>query len=387
MRRAALILAGLMALSGCSGVATAPDDDDSRGALSRGEASLSSDPDPDPDSGSQESGTPEPPAEDDDGDRATDEPRGVVTLGFAGDIHFEWHLGNLLQRPRRSALGPIAAALREPDVTMVNLETAITRRGTQEPKKFWFRTSPEALDVLDAAGVDIVTLANNHAVDYGPVGLQDTLRAVRRSPVPVVGIGRNAKAAYRPHRVTVGNTDLAFIAANARRERTSKAWSAREDRAGIAIARRPHPPRLLRAVREAAARDDVVVTYLHWGTELEQCPTQRQRRHARKLARAGADIIVGSHAHVLLGSGWLDDTYVSYGLGNFVWYNQYRDETGVLNVRIRNGEVVADSLVPARIQADGTPRPLRGADRRAAVRDWRQLRGCTDLAAEPPSRR
>src|SRR4029450_7072689 len=100
------------------------------------------------------------------------------------------------------------------------------------------------------------------------------------------------------------------------------------------------------AVRAASARGDVVVVYLHWGTELKRCPTGKQLSTARALAADGADVVLGSHAHVLLGSGWLGDTYVNYGLGNFLWYHDHHPETGVLRLTIRHGHVVGDSWTP-----------------------------------------
>ena len=324
----------------------------------------------------------EPPGErKDTGSDKPDNLGGRVTLAFAGDVHFQLHLAALLDHPR-GALGPIRRTLGGADVTMLNLESSITDRGTPEPKDYHFRTSPAALDVLDKAGVDVVSMGNNHAVDYGPVGLRDTLRAVHNSPVPVVGIGRNQKAAFTPYRVSVRGTDIAILAASTRRERTSAAWAAGPEAPGIAAARAARPRLLLDAVRQASERDDVVVVYLHWGTEYQPCPSQRQRVTAQALAAAGADIIVGSHAHVLLGSGWMGDTYVNYGLGNFVWYHNHQPDTGVLQLRIRGGTVVGDSWAPAMIGAFGRPLPLSGRPRSAAVADWRELRGCAALAAD-----
>ena len=304
---------------------------------------------------------------------------GVITLGFAGDVHFERQLRSLVRGPlrpaSRSALGDITTVLRQPDLMMLNLEAAITRRGTPEPKEYQFRTSPTALRLLDAAGVDLVTMANNHAVDYGRVGLRDTLAAIRTSPVPVVGVGADARAAWRPHTAAIRGTTVAVFGASTKPDRTAKVWSAGPAKAGVAIAIAPRQ-RLLRAVGEAARTTDVVVAYLHWGQEYQACPTGSQVRHARALAAAGADVVVGSHAHVLLGSGWLDDTYVNYGLGNFLWYNQNSIDTGVLQLRIRDGEVVDDSWTPARIQRDGRPRVVPPPARAATIADWRRLQRC-----------
>ena len=307
-------------------------------------------------------------------------------------MHFELHLRALLKRPRQ-ALGPIARVLRGADLAMVNLESAITTRGRPEAKelevpsqRYHFRTSPAALEVLDKAGVDVVTMANNHGADYGRVGLRDSLAAKRDSPVPLVGIGRDRAAALAPHLVSVRGTDFAFLAADSStREGASSVWAAGPANPGVAAARAPRPQALLAAVRAASRAVDVVVVYLHWGAEGRGCPTPRQRTTARALAEAGADVVVGTHAHVLLGSGWLGDTYVNYGLGNFLWYHNSRPRSGVLQVRVEGGEVVGDRFTPARIGADGLPRPLTGPSADAAVADWRAQRGCTGLAANPSS--
>jgi poly-gamma-glutamate capsule biosynthesis protein CapA/YwtB (metallophosphatase superfamily) len=326
-------------------------------------------------------------------ERGQDRPpstRGTVTLAFAGDVHFQLQLAALLEQPQ-GALGPVSRTLADADVAMVNLESAITERGTPEAKerevpeaRYHFRTTPAALDVLAAAGVDVVTMANNHGADYGPVGLQDTLEAVEEGPVPVVGIGRDRRTALAPHVVSVRGTTIAFLGADqSMREGRSSVWVAGPSNPGVAAARSAQPRALLAAVRAASGRADVVVVYLHWGEEYQSCPNPLQRETARALADAGADVVVGAHAHVLLGAGWLDDTYVSYGLGNFVWYHDRRPDTGVLRVRIRDGEVVGGSLAPARIQPGGVPRPLTGRARAEAVTAWASLRDCTDLAAAP----
>jgi poly-gamma-glutamate synthesis protein (capsule biosynthesis protein) len=254
-------------------------------------------------------------------------------------------------------------------------------------QRYHFRTSPEALGFLAESGVDVVTMANNHGADYGPAGLIDTLHAIRDSPIPVVGIGVNRAAAFAAHRVLVDGTSLAFLAADGSfREGLSQVWAAGPTTPGIAAARSARPPALIAAVRRETVRNDVVVVYLHWGTELESCPSIKQRATAQALADAGADVIVGSHAHVLLGSGWLGETYVNYGLGNFLWYHDHEAETGVLQLQIRDGTVVGDRWTPARIRPNGRPLPLHGRARTDAVTGWQRLRSCTDLTARLPGR-
>jgi poly-gamma-glutamate synthesis protein (capsule biosynthesis protein) len=167
-------------------------------------------------------------------------------------------------------------------------------------------------------------------------------------------------------------------------DRTAGVWAAGKDKPGVASAR--NPKRLLAAVQAARESADLVVVYLHYGTERVGCPTRDQRDIVAKLAEAGADVIVGSHAHVLLGSGWAKGAYVSYGLGNFVWYspNSRAEATsGVLRVTWSAGRVLRQELVPTFTGQDGLPRPVRGAAARKAVAQWRDLRECTGLADRP----
>src|SRR3954451_9224578 len=343
---------------------------------------------------SQSPGTTSPPAADHTpaqvGPAAPREHHHAVTLAFAGDVHFQLNAAALLDDPR--GLGPISRALGGADVTMVNLESAITEGGGWDPKvvekpakRFWFRAPARALDVLADAGGDVVTMANNHGADLGATGLEDTLRAAEHAPLAVVGVGRDRAEAFTPYRVRVHGTDLAFLAADASPlESTSRTWTAGRHTAGLAAAREPRPRALLHAVRRADGAADVVVVYLHWGQAMQACPTRRQQTLAHSVAAAGADVIVGSHAHVQLGGGWQQDTYVDYGLGNFVWYHDRPPETGVLRVRVQDGHAVSDRWTPARIGSfGGSPVPLSGIERQRAVDDWRARRGCAGLAPQP----
>ncbi|MBS44135.1 MAG: hypothetical protein CMH83_13415 [Nocardioides sp.] len=316
----------------------------------------------------------------------------AIVLAFAGEVHFEGALAALPDR-RGSDLGDLADNLRGADVAMVNLETAVATGGEPASKeledpgnRYWFRADPGALDVLERSGVDVASMANNHGADYGRAGLRQSLEAAADSDVAVVGIGRTYREAFTPYRTSVRGTDVAVLAADASpRESADTTWAvARGTGVGIAAARVPHAPQLLAAVRRAAATDDLVVVYLHWGEEGSACPTGAQQDLAARLAEAGADVVVGSHAHLLNGAGMLGDTYVSYGLGNFAWYHGRQSETGVLRLRVRGGEVVHDAWWPATIPAaGGTPTRVAAGARADAVDDWRALRGCTDLAPGP----
>lgn len=313
-------------------------------------------------------------------------PAAPVTLAFAGDVHFTGRTEGLLAQSER-IFGSISSVLAVADVAMVNLETAITERGVEEPKEFHFRAPETALDALAAAGVDVTTLANNHAVDYGPLGLEDTLAAVDSSPIPVVGIGPNAARAYAPHRLTVRGTSISIFGISQVPDRTFQAWTATNTDAGIATTQ--GRDRLIAGVSQATAAGDVVVVYLHWGIERNPCPTTDMADLATELAAAGADAIVGSHAHLLLGSGYLDQpgstAYVSYGLGNFLWWRSdpETDDTGILTLTVSNGSVRSAVMTPALIDDTGQPRQVIGPMAVEKIDDFEDLRPCADLLPTP----
>lgn len=306
-------------------------------------------------------------------------PAALITLAFAGDVHFAGRIRSRLDDPA-TAFGQAAAALRAADLTMVNLETAITERGAEEPKTFTFRAPASAFTALRAAGVDVATMANNHAADFGPAGLADTLAATAR--FPVVGIGPTAAVAYAPHYATVRGHRVALLAASQIRDRTLSAWSATDTGPGIASA---YDDRLVAAVRAARGRAEVVVVYLHWGVEGQGCPSGEQRTLAARLAGAGADAVVGTHAHQLQGAGYLGRTFVAYGLGNYLWWRNaaFSDDTGVLRLTLRGRQVVRSALAPARIDERGVPVPATGGTAERIARKWAGLAGCTGLTAEP----
>jgi poly-gamma-glutamate capsule biosynthesis protein CapA/YwtB (metallophosphatase superfamily) len=307
--------------------------------------------------------------------------RRPVTLAFAGDVHFMKVPGARLAHDPDTALGPVAAVLRRADVAMVNLETTVTTRGTPQHKHYVFRAPPSAFRALRAAGVDVVTMANNHGMDYGLVGLRDSLAAADAAHFPLVGIGRNAAQAYAPWVAIAGGQRIAILGATQVLEPgLQAAWTAGRSKPGLASA--ADERRLLAAVRRARTLADTVVVYLHWGEEGNPCPSGPQRKIAQLLARAGADIVVGTHAHTLQGNGWLGKTYIAYGLGNFYWWNWFSASnrtTGVLTLTVAAGRVTHTAWTPAVIR-EGAPIPLTGAAATQARSRLAASRSCTNLS-------
>jgi poly-gamma-glutamate capsule biosynthesis protein CapA/YwtB (metallophosphatase superfamily) len=302
-----------------------------------------------------------------------------VVLAFGGDVHFEGGLESKLATNAAGMLDPIEPVFRRADLAVVNLETAVTNAGAPSAKTFVFRTPASAFAALRGGGVDVASLANNHGLDYGLQGLRDTLAAARSYRFPVIGIGVNARQAYRPFRRTIDGQRIAVIGATqVLDDHLISSWTAGPGKPGLASAK--DVPRLLQEVRTARRTSDTVVVYLHWGVELEGCPSTDQRTLAKQLVAAGADVVVGGHAHRLQGAGRLGKALVGYGLGNFVWYgtSELSTQSGVLLVTVDGRRVLSYRWVPARI-VDGVPRPLTGAERRSEISAWRALRACTGL--------
>jgi len=302
-----------------------------------------------------------------------------VVLAFGGDIHFEGVLQSKLSANPASVLDPIEPVLRQADLAVVNLETAVTSGGSPTAKTFVFRTPASAFAALRGGSVDVVSMANNHGLDFGEAGLRDSLAAAKRYRFPVIGAGLDDSQAHRPFRRTINGQRIAVIGATqVLDDHLVSAWTAGPGKPGLASAK--NVPRLVRAVRAARRASDTVVVYLHWGVELEQCPTSDQRTLAKHLVAAGADVVVGGHAHRLLGAGRLGKALVGYGLGNFVWYgtSELSTQTGVLFVTVTGRRVNEYRWVPARI-VDGVPHAVSGSERRQELASWRSLRGCTGL--------
>ena len=308
---------------------------------------------------------------------------GAITLAFAGDVHFTGRTARLLRHPA-TAFGPIASVLRSADLTVLNLETAVTSRGVPQPKYYHFRTNPLAFVALRDAGVDVANMANNHVLDYGRVGLADTLAAARRAGFPVLGIGPNAAAAWRPYLVTVKGVRIALLGVSQVAE-LAPSWVATATRSGEANA--INLRRTLAAVRAARRIAQVVIVFMHWGTEGTACADPNQLFLARKLAAAGANIIVGSHAHMLEGSGWLGHTFVAYGLGNFVWWeHSFSTADGVLLITLhprRPFTSLSHRFIPATVSRTGQPIVDSGLAARRALAHYRSLRACAELSARP----
>ena len=312
----------------------------------------------------------------------------TVTFAFGGDVHFPagTTLGDRLAADPADALGPtVPTLLSGVDLSMVNLESALTDGTCPQPqsKQFVFSAPASAVTAFKGAGVTLITEANNHGEDCGPPGLQMALTTRTQTGYTILGIGQNAAQAFTPYTATIHGQHIAIIAATQFIDSDLQtAWTATATQPGLASAYDVND--LVAAVEAARQTADTVIVYLHWGTELDACPNPLQEPLAQALVQAGADILGGTHAHVLLGGGYLGSAYVDYGLGNFAFYDNTPPEnaSGSLVIAATGRHIDQVTWRPAVI-VDDLPQPLSGDAATAALAAWNQARSCTNVAVTP----
>ena len=277
----------------------------------------------------------------------------------------------LMDRSEAAGVDPFAAmvpALATADVAFVNVEMAITARGTPVTKTFVFRAPATAAETIAAAGVDIVSLANNHARDYGAIGLTDTLEALASAGVVGVGAGLNDGEAFAHRVVQVDDGPrVAFVAST---QIVPSGFGASANVAGVANASAQRE-RVLANIRVAAEDADVVIASVHWGIERDTCPSDVQRSFARDLLAAGATVVLGHHPHVLQPVETTDTQLVAYSLGNFVWHPRFgiTGDTGILQLDFEDTRLVGWKFHPHLLDAAGAPVPVSEGSRHQRIVD------------------
>ncbi|MBE5966000.1 MAG: CapA family protein [Lachnospiraceae bacterium] len=278
-----------------------------------------------------------------------EEPSDPIVLAFAGDINFNEESKPVARydRENKGILGGLSKDLVEEmnaaDIMMLNNEFAYSTRGTKTPNKsYTFRANPSRVNILHEMGVDIVSLANNHALDYGPDALMDTFDTLEEAGIDYVGAGKNLARAEAPISYTVGSKKIAFLASS--KVIFAMDWYASENSPGMVGTYDPAP--LVKAIKKASADNDYVVVFVHWGVERNDYPEKYQRDFAKKYIDAGADIVVGCHPHVMQGFEFYKGKPIAYSLGNF-WFNSSHRETGLLKIYIDPEGTLRTQILPA----------------------------------------
>jgi poly-gamma-glutamate synthesis protein (capsule biosynthesis protein) len=273
-----------------------------------------------------------------------------VILGLAGDTMLGRLVGERLGKVRASALiaADVVAVAHEADLFVANLECCISERGEPWPapgKPFFFRAPPVAVEVLSLLGVDCVTLANNHALDYGEVALLDTFDHLERAGIAWVGAGPDQGRARAATDLDAAGHRITALACTDH----PADYAARPERPGVAWADLHHgvPPWLLDEIRAAASTKPAgtVLVTPHWGPNMVPAPVPHVRRAAAALRDAGATLVAGHSAHVFHGL----DGNVLYDLGDFL--DDYATNQTLRNDRSLLYLVELDEHGPRRLEA------------------------------------
>jgi Putative enzyme of poly-gamma-glutamate biosynthesis (capsule formation) len=272
-----------------------------------------------------------------------------IVLGFAGDVNLDensypsakYDLEK--QKIEGCFSGDLLNEMNGADIMMLNNEFSYSTRGTKaSDKSFTFRANPSRVEILKKMGVDIVSLANNHALDYGQDALLDSFDTLKEAGIRYIGAGENLAQAKAPAYYTVDGKKIAFVAAS--RVVFSMDWYASENSPGMIGTY--DPALILESIKEAKANSDFVVMFVHWGIERENYPVDYQRSLAQQYIDAGADAVIGCHPHVMQGFEYYKGKPIAYSLGNF-WFNRATDKSGLLKLYLSQDGSVKMQLLPA----------------------------------------
>jgi len=202
------------------------------------------------------------------------------------------------------------------DMTMINNEFPFSNRGSQHPdKQFTFRVDPKYVSMLQDMGVDVASLANNHALDYGTEALLDSFTTFDNAGIPYVGAGETKERAEEAIFVEAGGRTIGVLSAS--RVIPVVEWNIETRQPGLFCTY--DSTRLVQRIKEIKEQCDYVVVFVHWGIERKALPEDYQRNLAKQYIDAGADLVIGNHAHVPQGIEYYKGVPIVYCMGNFIF--------------------------------------------------------------------
>lgn len=280
-----------------------------------------------------------------------------VRLMAVGDIMLGRTIGDLIESEGPEAPFLFTSeTLASADITLGNLECPISEQGTAENKKYAFRAPTRAGEALALAGFDLVSIANNHILDYGHVALEDTLLNLAKNQVLAVGAGMDDERAYAPVFMDVDGLRLAFLAFMdvILEDYDYPSWEAGMNKPGVAWA---HEQRIRESINNARDQADLVIVLLHNGYEMVQTVSKYQQETAHLAIESGAALVIGSHPHVLQRIESYQNGLIVYSMGNFVFDNFLfpPNYSAILSVELSPQGVENYELIDVVVQLNGVP--------------------------------
>jgi poly-gamma-glutamate synthesis protein (capsule biosynthesis protein) len=301
----------------------------------------------------------------------------TVTFAFAGDVLLDDEYAIMYRYKLRGSditdtfSADLLEKMRGADVFMLNNEFPFSTGGEPtEDKQFTFRANPSNVDVYGLLGVDVVSLANNHAYDYGEEALLDTFETLENADISYVGAGRNIDEAKKPVYIIANGMKIAVVSAT-QIERNSSPDTKEATATNAGVLRCMDETKLLEVIDEAKSNSDFVILYIHWGTESEEETDWLQEKQAHVYAEAGVDLIIGDHPHCLQKLDVVSGVPVAYSLGNY-WFNSKTQDTCLVEVGIGKEGLDYFKFVPCR-QEDCRTRELSGIEKAQLFNYMREL--------------
>ena len=255
----------------------------------------------------------------------------TTRLLAVGDIMLSRKVNTLIQENSLNyPVAKMADFLAAADITVANLESPLSVTGTRLPGKgIWFRAPRENVQVLLTAGIDLVTLANNHMVDYDTPALLETREVLDEAGIKHVGAGANDTEARQPLIAEVNGLKIAYLGYSEMGDiffsyNYVRPLKASDTRAGI---NNFTVERVLEDVKKVREQADIVIVMLHWGLEYEYYPEDYQRLAAHRLIDGGVDLLIGHHPHCIQRVETYNGGIIAYSLGNFIFDQNFSDQT------------------------------------------------------------
>ncbi|MDQ0339724.1 poly-gamma-glutamate synthesis protein (capsule biosynthesis protein) [Caldalkalibacillus uzonensis] len=283
-----------------------------------------------------------------DTDKQIDENKSMLRLMFVGDTMMTGNVAKVMdEKGNDYPLSEFMPFLEQADLVVANLETAVGTSGKLEDKTYAFQTEPSRFELFEPLKDKILfTLANNHGMD---APLDETMHELDQLGYSYIGVGHNLQQAFQPYVDEINGVSFAVIGVS--RVIPTTDWVAGENKPGMASAYMDEP--LLSVVEQWRSKVDMVIVYVHWGIEREDIPNDVQLELEEKLVSAGANIVVGSHPHVLQEIKWRDDDQITaFSLGNFVFTTSTTEKanyTIALDIQLTSEHITDVKIWPAKI--------------------------------------
>lgn len=265
-----------------------------------------------------------------------------ITIFAVGDIMLDRGVEYMIKKEGEGDFKfpflKIKEDLARADILFGNLEGPVSDKGTKVGSIYSFRMDPRVIESLDYAGFDILSLANNHMLDYTRVALGDTMDRLEKKEIDYVGAGLEQEA-FSLKIKEVGDTKVGFLAYT---DLGSKSWRASEDKIGMAWIDAEDINKIKEDIKIAKNKTDVLIVSLHSGQEYVSEPTDFQKKFDKACIEAGADIVLGHHPHVVQRVEKYKEGWIAYSLGNFVFDQSFSKETMeglLLEIVVTNGRI------------------------------------------------